>query len=733
MNQLAPLELPNQPVLQNTFQQDLGYEYFSRLSSHDMIYATLYTFCHSGIVEIRCVGVDGHGKRIDSGYFSDFQKAAEAVQPYVNDGSTRGVYFSLNPVAPGLIARASNRIKPWASDTTADADITRRTWLFIDCDPVRPSGISATDEQVQRSYQRAIEIGTWLMQLGIPTPTWAMSGNGSHLAVPISLPNDQDSLELVRGVLRTLDAKFTDVHVKIDTSVYNASRICRLYGTIARKGDLLPTNPHRMAQLFYVPGYIARRSGAFCAPEALRALAAMSEPQKQIQTSTSISAFNGRSSKLIVGKFLHYVGIEFKESLGKDGNYTKFVLEACPFNPDHKSPDSMVTQHADGAPGFKCLHDSCSEYKWQAFVQKVGEPKPDHYDPPNSLLCRSFAGKSAAELWPLADQPVEWLVEGLFSVDQPTIIGAKQKSLKTTLMSDLAVSLASGTPWLGTFQVPRKLRVLFITGEASPAAAIRKIKRAAEHRNLRFEDFADSLRIEAITFPNLPSLADCEAIARAVEEYNIDVVIIDPLYMGLQGVNTANLTEVGPAMRQFMEHCRPASCIIVHHVKKTALYDDAPNLEDLSQAGIAEFAGNYWLMGRMGEYTGDGLHSLAVRYGGRDEQFGLLNLEFDENNWTTKISGLLDHRKVKSAKKETEKIDQQMASIIGHLNRHSGQASISKLAEAAGTKTLREPFQKLIDELCKSGQYERFPMKGGNNKECEGLRVKGQMPTDGVL
>ncbi len=43
---------------------------------------------------------------------------------------------------------------------------------------------------------------------------------------------------------------------------------------------------------------------------------------------------------------------------------------------------------------------------------------------------------------------------------------------------------------------------------------------------------------------------------------------------------------------------------IAHHVKKTATFDAAPNLKDLSQAGIAEFAGNCWLMGRLTEYTG---------------------------------------------------------------------------------------------------------------------------------
>ena len=337
---------------------------------------------------------------------------------------------------------------------------------------------------------------------------------------------------------------------------------------------------------------------------------------------------------------------------------------------------------------------------------------------------RSFAGKAASDLWDLADQPVQWLVENVFSVDQPTIFGAKQKSLKTTLLTDLAVSLASGLPWLGKFDVPQKRRVLFVTGEASEAAAIRKVRRAADSRNLRREDFTDSLRIEAITFPTLPSEADCQAVAAAVTEHGIEVVLLDPLYMGLQGLNTSNLTEVGPAMRQFMTSCRPANVIIAHHVKKTASFDDAPNLEDLSQAGIAEFAGNYWLMGRMGEYTGNGLHSLAVRYGGRDEQFGLLKLDFDERAWTANFSSLMDHREDQKARNETERVNAMTSKILTELKRYPDGISEAALATAIGTKRERSPYQTALAELEQRQAIVCLSdFRSGNKALCRGWKL----------
>lgn len=122
-----------------------------------------------------------------------------------------------------------------------------------------------------------------------------------------------------------------------------------------------------------------------------------------------------------------------------------------------------------------------------------------------------------------------------------------------------------------------------------------------------------------------------------------------------------------------------------------------------------------------------------IRAGGRDEQFHLLKLEFDERAWSAQFTSLTDHREDQQARRETERVNQYKASIKGHLIRHGGEASLAQLAEAAGTKSSRAPFQRVIDELCESGQCERFIAKSGNNRSCERLKVKGQKSADTVL
>lgn len=207
-----------------------------------------------GIAEIRILNAFGVKGRNDSGYFDNFAQAAGALQQYAMNPKNPGIYFVLNPFSPELMARASNRFEERAKDTTQDSDITRRRWLFIDCDPKRKTGISSTEEEWQAAKSRAESVAEWLTQeYGFPEPVTASSGNGFHLHYRIDLEAGDESRDMVKNCLRAIAAKFDDDAVTIDTKVFNAARICKLYGTMARKGDSTADRPHRMSEILTVP------------------------------------------------------------------------------------------------------------------------------------------------------------------------------------------------------------------------------------------------------------------------------------------------------------------------------------------------------------------------------------------------------------------------------------------------------------------------------------------------
>src|SRR3974390_3509885 len=62
-----------------------------------------------------------------------------------------------------------------------------------------------------------------------------------------------------------------------------------------------------------------------------------------------------------------------------------------------------------------------------------------------------------------------WLVDNVLVEGQPAVIGGPKKTLKTTCALDLAISLATGTPFLGHFRVAQPVRVAVLSGENGTA------------------------------------------------------------------------------------------------------------------------------------------------------------------------------------------------------------------------------------------------------------------------
>lgn len=192
------------------------------------------------------------GASIRSGYYDDHYEVARKAAFLGKWGLQ--LYMTFNEIDPGLLARVDNRLVERPKSTTTDADIVRRQFLLVDIDPIRPSGLSATDEEKRAAYSRAVEIRDHLREKGWRDPVIADSGNGFHFLYPVDLPNDEESRQLVRCILVDLARRFDDQWVRIDTGVSNAARLTRLYGTINRKGKNTPERPHRRSRILKVPG-----------------------------------------------------------------------------------------------------------------------------------------------------------------------------------------------------------------------------------------------------------------------------------------------------------------------------------------------------------------------------------------------------------------------------------------------------------------------------------------------
>jgi hypothetical protein len=252
--------------------------------------------------------------------------------------------------------------------------VLRRRWLPLDFDPVRPSGIPSTDSEHTAALERAQECRDWLAEQGWPEPVAADSGNGAHLLYAIDLPNDESAWTLVDRCLKAVAARFSDDAVTVDTTVGNAARIWKLYGTVAAKGDGTDERPHRQARLLSTPEQMVVVTVAQL--EALGALVPEPDPPQ--------ASVNGQAGApyLNVPKWLNARGVSFRVKDRKTTDGRTVYLITCPFDPSHDHGDCSVMQAADGKLSAKCFHQSCAGKRWRDFKEALGPPDSGHYDPP---------------------------------------------------------------------------------------------------------------------------------------------------------------------------------------------------------------------------------------------------------------------------------------------------------------------------------------------------------------
>ena len=333
--------------------------------ANEITHALRLWFQAGDVFEVRvldAVSADYRREHIESGYF-DYEHISAVPEALKRLLSFRGVYVTVNPVNPDLLARAVNRLRPAGRNpTTADTDIVRRRWLLIDCDPRRASGVSSSNAEHESALAKAREIRDGLSSLGWPDPIMTDSGNGAQLMYRIDLPADDG--ELVRRVIGEI-AKASSEQVAIDTSVHNPARIWRLPGTMNCKGDSIPERPHRMARILEEPQDIVSVSR-----EQMQDI--VSYQSEDTQTDGPDDEWKHTMPAFDLDSWI----AQYCPELGSPQPWKggrKWIFPVCPFNEAHTNKSAVLIQEPSGAVAFKCHHNGCSGNDWRA-LRELREP-----------------------------------------------------------------------------------------------------------------------------------------------------------------------------------------------------------------------------------------------------------------------------------------------------------------------------------------------------------------------
>lgn len=306
-----------------------------------------------------------------SGYYepTSYEKLIKDIEVYNCDPGTKGIYTTLQDCVPELLHRAANRLELNAKDTTSDHDIRAFTVFPIDHDPKRPAGISASESELESAKSEIKTVCDYLIDLGIPESALAkaMSGNGWHLLVYLNrLENIKANAVRFKGI-----GDLIAEHFNLDQTIYNPSRIWKLYGTISRKGDDTKERPHRVATI-WLPEKLERIDFADLESKVTSALGRTethtSVPSRLTQTSVTTSQ-SKTTSEITLREWLDEHKITYIEKPYKGTH--KYIVD-CPHDTTH-AKDAWITDEG-GTWQFSCSHNSCKGERstWAAFKKALG-------------------------------------------------------------------------------------------------------------------------------------------------------------------------------------------------------------------------------------------------------------------------------------------------------------------------------------------------------------------------
>ena len=392
----------------------------------------------------------------------------------------------------------------------------------------------------------------------------------------------------------------------------------------------------------------------------------------------------------------------------------EFVESSTGLEPDQLWPkvqewvDGRCCRHPEFRAGSKALDTA-----WKAAAESDPGDEPDSLKdrPPFSLAVIDSATFFATE------HKLDWLVHRVLIAEQPCIIGGPKKTLKTSVLIDLAVSLATAKPFLGEFLVDRPVKVGFFSGESGPATVKDTAVRICKSKGMEPSELGNIFW--GFRLPQLSQPDQLDELARTIRERGLKVVIIDPLYLCLlsgspgRRLDASNLFDMGPLLSTVTETCLQAGAtpLLVHHFKKNRESPlDTPELEDLAFAGIQEFARQWLLIGRREKFKpGSGIHRLWLTVGGSaghsgdwalDVDEGIMDVAFQGRRWGVTIRSASDVRtevKERSQSAKAERDTEKAKTRAEAKDREDADAVVVLLDHLRGEPDRKATIRRIRD------------------------------------
>ena len=367
-----------------------------------------------------------------SGVFNDTTEAYDEIVNFRQSWSA--CYFTINCTTLDVTGKISRKTKDIVC--TSDSDVVARNWLWIDIDPIRYEGDVWVDskrpsskEELSIAEDTAKSVARFMQNRGMPEPVLACSGNGWHLLWKCVDGYSVSDLSY-RRMLVEVASRFNSPRIDIDLTIDSPGQLCKLYGSLARKGESSESRAFRFSKIVSIPRdlipvTVDTVSKAFSGARPRTVSKWIKKGQKEESQITwtddvehiSIPKRDSLPSDFTTNEDFDAVKkvTEWGYQLGRPiekGEYKFHPFKTCACERKLTDESSGLYVRKDGAVAYRCFHASCDyscgdkENKW-GLLRSRHETNVKEKREPIALKIEKYSVQQLNKEFGLEDDPDE--------------------------------------------------------------------------------------------------------------------------------------------------------------------------------------------------------------------------------------------------------------------------------------------------------------------------------------
>lgn len=297
------------------------------------------------------------------------------------------------------------------------------------------------------------------------------------------------------------------------------------------------------------------------------------------------------------------------------------------------------------------------------------------------------------------------LIDGILRAGEPMLLAGPEKSLKTSVTVDMAYSLASGTAFMGRYNVPEPKRVWYYAAEPTARQIDTIGPIVAESKGISLESLAGNFAFSfnRKRFDNLASFA---WLKEKLTKFKPDVAFVDCAYVTLPSEGSSDMSVKAEHLRDLdtaVMECG-AQLVLVHHSKKN-IGCKKPEFDHVTGAGFSAWCRQWVFLNRRSKYKhGTGLHNLHMVL---SQGFGSGHrITIDEQRWSVSFDDTCDDPA--EATEKASPTERWASLLLERLKEKTEPASLRSLGigRDINPKYGKDAINLLVDrgEACKSGK-----------------------------